>query len=194
MKRICVFCGANSGARLDYAKAAQKLGEAIVSKGFGLVYGGANVGLMRVVADTVLSKGGDVIGIIPENLVVKEIAHEGLQDLRVVPSMHERKAQMEKLSDGFVALPGGFGTFEELCEILTWSQLGLHHKPCGVLNVNGYFNRFLGFLDHAVDEKFIRPEHRELLLSEHEPDVLLQKFQDYVPLPKSKWIKDITQT
>lgn len=189
-----MFCGSNSGARLDYSKAAQKLGEALVNKGFGLVYGGANIGLMRVVADTVLSKGGDVIGIIPENLVVKEIAHEGLRDLRVVPSMHQRKAQMEALSDGFIALPGGFGTFEELCEILTWSQLGLHQKPCGVLNVNGYYNRFLSFLDFAVDEKFIRPEHRGLLISEHDPEALLTRFEEYVPLPKSKWIKDITQT
>jgi uncharacterized protein (TIGR00730 family) len=189
MKRICVFCGSNSGRGEKYRMPAVALGRALAARGLGLVYGGGNVGLMGTIADAVLESGGEVIGVIPEDLVKKEVAHRGLSDLRVVGSMHERKALMARLADGFVAMPGGFGTLDELCEILTWAQLGLHRKPCGLLNVDGYFDYFLKFIDHSVSQGFIRAEHRELLLEAVAPEELLDGFATYRPVDLGKWLK-----
>ncbi len=188
MKRVCVFCGSNQGLRPAYKEAAWNMGQALALKGVGLVYGGGNVGLMGVVADATLAAGGEVIGVIPEALVAKEIGHTGLTDLRVVRSMHERKALMAELSDAFVALPGGCGTLEEFCEVLTWTQLGLHRKPCGLLNVEGYYDHLITFFDHAIAEQFIRPEHRSLVLQEQEPIRLLKLLAESKPLLIDKWI------
>lgn len=157
-------------------------------RGLGLVYGGANVGLMKLLAGAVLDRGGSVIGGLPESLVAKEVAHRGLTDLRIVSSMHERKALMADLSDGFIGLFGGLGTLEELLEALTWSQLGLHAKPCGLLDVDGYFGSLLAFLDHAVEERFLRPEHRGMVMTETTPAVLLDRFSSYAPPLVEKWI------
>ena len=173
MQRICVFAGSSSGSRPEYLAAARELGQALVRRHVGLVYGGARVGLMGALADAVLAAHGDVTGVIPESLVAKEIAHQGLSDLRVVPSMHERKAVMADLADGFIALPGGWGTLEEFFEVLTWAQLGLHRKPCGLLNVCGFFDRLLSFIDHSVDQRFVRRENQSLVLVSHSPDALL---------------------
>jgi hypothetical protein len=189
MKRICVFCGSNAGKGAKYRALAVRLGHALARRGLGLVYGGGCVGLMGTIADAVLERGGEVIGVIPEDLVRKEVAHKGLADLRVVGSMHERKALMARLSDGFVAMPGGFGTLDEFCEILTWAQLGLHQKPCGILNVDGYFDLFLKFIDHSVSEGFISANHRGLILESSEPDVLLEGFATYKPASLDKWLK-----
>jgi len=164
VKRICVFCGSATGARPAYAAAARDLGEALVARGLGLVYGGGSVGLMGVLADAVLAAGGEVIGVIPGPLASRELAHAGLTALHVVDSMHERKAMMASLCDGFVALPGGLGTFEETLEVLTWAQLGIHRKPVGVLNVEGYWDGLRHLLAHAVGEGFVRPEYAALLL------------------------------
>jgi uncharacterized protein (TIGR00730 family) len=158
-----------------YAEAARCLGRALVERNFGLVYGGGRVGLMTVIADTVLAAGGHVTGVIPENLVTKEVLHTGLSDLRVVRSMHERKAVMADLADGFIAMPGGIGTLEELFEVLSWAQLGLHNKPCALLNAGGYYRRLIDFLDYAVAEEFLKPKHRALLLIENEPEPLLER-------------------
>ena len=164
IKRICVFSGSSPGLRPEYTQAAQDLAREIVARQWEVVYGGSHVGLMGVVADAALRLGGWVIGVIPHVLVEKEVAHTELSELRQVDSMHERKAQMAALSDGFVALPGGFGTIEELFEVLTWVQLGIHGKPCGLLNVQGYFDHLIRFLDHTVQERFVRPAHRKTLL------------------------------
>jgi uncharacterized protein (TIGR00730 family) len=188
MHRICVFAGSSPGARPEYALAAQELGRALVARRLGVVYGGARVGLMGAVADTVLAGGGLVTGVIPEGLVTKEIAHDGLTELRVVASMHERKAMMNDLADGFIALPGGWGTLEEFFEVLTWAQLGLHRKPCGLLNAHGYFDRLLSFIDHSVDERFVRSHHRSMVLVARSPDELLRQFDAYVPSVVEKWI------
>ena len=189
MKRICVFCGSNSGRGDKYQSMAVKLGRALAERGLGLVYGGGKVGLMGTIADAVLERGGEVIGVIPEDLVKKEVAHKGLTDLRIVGSMHERKALMARLSDGFIAMPGGFGTLDEFCEILTWTQLGLHRKPSGILDVGGYFDHFLKFVDHSVSQGFIRQEHRDLLLVERAPEALLDAFAGYKPVNLDKWLK-----
>jgi uncharacterized protein (TIGR00730 family) len=165
------------------------MGEAIVRRGLGLVYGGGCVGLMGTVADAALAAGGEVIGVIPEALVAKEVAHAGLTELRVVGSMHERKALMAELSDGFMALPGGFGTLEEFFEVLTWAQLGLHPKPCGLLNVEGYYDPLLALLDHAITEQFLRPAHRALVIEEREPERLLDRLAAYRPERAEKWIE-----
>jgi uncharacterized protein (TIGR00730 family) len=188
MKRLCVFCGSSPGNDPAYRAAARALGEALVRRKVGLVTGAGGSGLMGEAIDAVLKGGGEAIGVIPKALVLRELAHAGLTDLRVVTSMHERKAMMAELSDGFVALPGGLGTFEELFEILTWAQLGLHGKPCGVLNVRGYFDPFLATLDHAVAEGFLRPLHRGLLLVGRDPDDLLAQFERFEPIPVEKWI------
>ncbi|HVO25513.1 MAG TPA: TIGR00730 family Rossman fold protein [Candidatus Margulisiibacteriota bacterium] len=188
MQRLCVFCGSSPGANSQYAALARRLGGLLVRRGLGLVYGGGNVGLMGVLADAVLKDGGHVIGVIPQSLVDLEVAHAGLPDLRIVASMHERKALMADLADGFVALPGGIGTLEEFCEILTWAQLGLHQKPCGLINVAGYFDRLMGFLDHAVSERFLRPEHRAMVLVEPDAEALLDRFAAYQPPQLEKWI------
>ena len=188
MKRICVFLGSSAGLQPEYANVAKRLGRELVRRNLGLVYGGANLGLMKILADTVLAEGGQVIGVIPQMLVEKEIAHQGLTELRVVGSMHERKAMMVDLADGFIALPGGLGTFEEFFEVWTWGQLGLHAKPCGLLDVCGYFHHLIQFLDHAVGERFLRQENRDLLLWATEPAKLLDLFENYRPSHVSKWI------
>jgi uncharacterized protein (TIGR00730 family) len=194
MKRICVFAGSNDGVRPEYRSSAEDLGRMLVERGIGLVYGGARVGLMGVLADTVLAGGGDVIGVMPEALVAKEVAHMGLPDLRVVSSMHERKAMMADLADGFIALPGGLGTWEEFFEVLTWAQLGLHQKPCGLLNVQGYFNPLLASVGHSVAEGFVRPEYRSMIAVASSARVLLDEFAIYRPPQVSKWIKSAAST
>ncbi len=188
MKRICVFAGSNSGSRADYLAAARELGRVLVQRNIGLVYGGARVGLMGALADAVMTAGGHVTGVIPEALVAKEVAHEGLSELRIVASMHARKALMVELSNGFIALPGGWGTLEEFLEILTWGQLGLHQKPCGLLNVRGFFDGLLSFVDHGIDECFVRRENRSLILVSRSPNDLLDLFDEYVPIVVEKWI------
>ncbi len=188
MRRICVFCGSSFGSRPEYRQAAAEVGSLLARKGVGLVYGGSNVGLMSVVADTVLEGGGDVIGVIPDALVAKEVAHRGLADLRVVSSMHERKALMGELSSAFLALPGGFGTLEEFIEAVTWSQLGLHRKPCGLLNLCGFYDSLLALLDHAVEERFLRPENRALVLAETDAETLIDKLLSHQPPYVEKWI------
>jgi uncharacterized protein (TIGR00730 family) len=183
MNRICVFAGSSPGVRPEYAAAARALAAELVRRGLGLVYGGGSVGLMGVLADTVLSAGGEVVGVIPQGLASRELAHEGLTELRVVSSMHERKALMAALVDGFIALPGGLGTLEETLEILTWSQLGIHRKPVGVLNVAGYFEGLRGMLTHAVAEGFVRPEYLALLLFEEQAPSLLDALAAWQPPP-----------
>ncbi len=188
MRRVCVFCGSSHGTRPAYREAAERTAVVLARRGLGVVYGGGNVGLMGVLADAALAAGGEVIGVIPAALVAKELAHRGLTDLRVVDSMHERKALMAELSDGFIALPGGYGTLEELCEVLTWSQLGLHGKPCGLLNTAGYFHPLLELLDRATEEDFLRPEHRALLLVEEDPQRLVDLFERFRAPVLDKWI------
>jgi len=189
MKALCVFTGSSPGAKIDYSHVARRLGEELVAREIDLVYGGAHVGLMGVVADAVLAGGGRAIGVIPEFLVAKEVAHDHLTECHVVQSMHERKAKMAELASGFVALPGGVGTLEETFEILTWAQLGMHAKPCGLLNVASYFDGLIGFLDHMVAERFLKPAHRELLLVATEPATLLDAFDDYIPPDVDKWLE-----
>ena len=188
MKRICVFCGSSPGANATYTVLAERLGALLARRGLGLVYGGGNVGLMGILANAVLANGGDVVGVIPQALFDIEVGHTGLPDLRIVGSMHERKALMADLADGFIALPGGIGTLEEFCEVLTWAQLGLHRKPCGLLNAENYFAHLITFLDHAVAERFFRPEHRAMVLVEDDPEVLIGRFEAYRPPQLEKWI------
>jgi len=187
-RRICVFCGSSPGARRSYADAAISLARCLVAKKIAVVYGGGNVGLMGTLADAALEAGGDVIGVIPQSLVQRELSHAGLSDLRVVGSMHERKALMAELSDAFIALPGGYGTFEEFCEVLTWTQLGLHRKPCGILNVEGYYDPLLALFDHAVTEQFVKPIHRRLVVSESQPEALVDRLLEYDVPMVAKWI------
>lgn len=187
--RLCVFCGSSSGARPEYLEAARSLGGLLAARGIGLVYGGARVGLMGEVADAVLAAGGEVIGVIPKALWEREVAHTALRDLRVVSSMHERKALMADLSDAFVALPGGIGTLEELFEVWTWGQLGIHAKPVALLDTAGYYAPLVAFLDHAVEERFLRPGHRSALLVEREAGTLLDRVAEWTPPPvEGKWI------
>ena len=188
MKRVCVFCGSRNGTRTQYVASARRMGEALARRGIGLVYGGGGIGLMGVLADAALSAGGDVIGVIPQALVAREVAHGGLTDLRVVASMHERKALMAELSDAFVALPGGFGTLEEFCEALTWAQLGIHRKPCGLLNVEGFFDPLLSLFDHAVRERFVSPDHRSLVVVEEDPERLLDALSRWEPPALERWM------
>jgi uncharacterized protein (TIGR00730 family) len=188
MKRLCVFAGSSAGARAEYHAAASELGRLLALRKIGLVYGGARVGLMGIVADATLAAGGEVIGVIPAGLVAKEVAHHGLTDLKVVASMHERKALMADLSQGFIALPGGWGTLDEFFEVLTWGQLGLHHKPYGLLNVDGYFDRLLSFLDHAVNERFVRPEYRAAIAVSTSPSSLLDMLASHTPPLVEKWV------
>jgi len=192
--RLCIFCGSSPGARPDYGNATVELAQLLAGRGIGVVYGGASVGLMGLLADTVLDAGGEVIGVIPEALEAKEISHRGLSELRVVGSMHERKALMAELSEGFIALPGGSGTLEELFEVFTWAQLGLHHKPCALLNVAGYYDGLTTFLDHAVEERFLRAEHRAMLLCEDTPAAVLDALDLYEPPAVDKWIDRASQT
>ena len=176
MKAIAVYCGANAGASPVYAEAARAMGRALVARGLGLVYGGGHVGLMGTIADEVLRLGGQVSGVIPQQLVDRELAHPGLTHLYVVKDMHERKAMMAQLSDGFVALPGGMGTLEELFEMLTWSQLGIHAKPVGVLNVDGFYDQLVGFMRHLLDQGFVKPQHAGLMMVESDPAALLTRL------------------
>lgn len=188
MKRICVFCGSSPGVRPEYADAARAMGRALAGQGMGLVYGGGRVGLMGIVADAVMQAGGEAVGVIPEALMRREVGHQALTELHVVGSMHERKALMADLSDGFVAMPGGYGTFEEFCEVITWSQLGIHPKPCALLNVAGYYDALLAMFDHGVAEGFIRPQHRAMVLTEADPDRLIERMRSFVPPDAEKWI------
>jgi uncharacterized protein (TIGR00730 family) len=190
LSTVCVFSGSSPGARPAYAAAAAALGTEIAGRGMRVVYGGASVGLMGAVADAALAAGGEVVGVIPQHLVDREVAHTGLTDLRVTGSMHERKALMADLSDGFVALPGGLGTLEELAEVLTWSQLGLQSKPCGLLDVEDFYAPLLAFLDHTVTERFVSEQHRALVLSADRPGPLLDRLQDWRPdRAVSKWVE-----
>ncbi|SNS13990.1 hypothetical protein SAMN04488503_2897 [Humidesulfovibrio mexicanus] len=189
MQRICVFLGSNPGNSPEYRKTAQELGTELAHRGITTVYGGSNVGLMGALADAALAAGGEVIGVIPEALQKKEIAHTGLTEQHIVGSMHQRKALMAELSDGFIALPGGMGTLEELCEMLTWAQLGFHKKPCGLLDVGGYYQNLCAFLDNAVSQGFVQPAHRGMLLSAPEPDALLSLFENYRAPVVNKWIE-----
>jgi uncharacterized protein (TIGR00730 family) len=187
-RRLCVFCGSSTGFRPAYRAAAEKLGDILAARSIEVVYGGGNIGLMGILADTTLAHGGRVTGVIPEALMAREVGHLGLSNLHIVGSMHERKALMSDLADGFVALPGGFGTMEEFCEVVTWSQLGIQSKPCGLLNVANYFAPLLELFDHAVREGFLREENRRLVLDDHDPVRLLAKMEAFSPQPVPKWI------
>ncbi|HEX4964543.1 MAG TPA: TIGR00730 family Rossman fold protein [Thermoanaerobaculia bacterium] len=188
MDRICVFCGSNPGADPRYAEAAAGFGRALAGRGLTLVYGGGRVGLMGVVADATLAAGGRAIGVIPRSLATRELAHEGLTELKVVGSMHERKAAMAGLAGAFVALPGGIGTLEEWFEVWTWGQLGIHSKPCGLLNVAGYYDPLLSFLDHAVAQHFLRAEHRAMALVDERAESLLDRLATWQPPRVAKWL------
>jgi uncharacterized protein (TIGR00730 family) len=188
MRRICVFCGSSPGNRAEYRAATEELGAQLVRRKIGLVYGGGNVGLMGVLADALLKAGGEAVGVIPENLLAREVGHSGLTKLHVVRSMHERKALMADLSDAFIAMPGGFGTLEEFCEIVTWAQLGLHAKPCGILNVLGYYSPLLAMFDHAVKERFLKQENRGLVLARDSVVKLLQALEEWRAVRVEKWL------
>ena len=194
MKRICVFCGSHPGAQPEYRQAAIDFAEVLAARQVGLVYGGASLGLMGLVANTMLARGGEVIGVIPRMLVDREVAHRKLTELREVNSMHERKALMAELADGFATLPGGFGTLEEFTEVVSWRLLGLHQKPCGLLNVGGYFDRLLQFLDYAVSQQFIKPVHRAHILVEQYPAQLVDRLEHNFAEPNRRWIARKEQT
>jgi uncharacterized protein (TIGR00730 family) len=193
MKRICVFCGSNAGVKPVYLKAARELGSELAGRGIGLVYGGATIGLMGEIARAVIAGGGEVTGVIPRSMATREIAFRALADLRIVSSMHERKAAMADLADGFIALPGGLGTLEEFCEIVTWGQLGIHRKPCGLLNIENYYAKLLAFLDHGVEEGFIKPAHRRLTIVESQIPALLRRFEDFKPAGTSQGLDPVNR-
>ena len=193
MRRICVFCGSSSGVRTEYRVAAEGVGRYLAGRGIGIVFGGGKVGLMGALADAALAAGGAVIGVIPRHLMAREVGHNGLTKMHVVGSMHERKAMMADLSDGFIALPGGFGTFEEFCEVLTWSQLGLHKKACGLLNVDQYYSPLLEMFDHAVVEGFVREENRRIVLSHSRIADLVEMMEAWVPPGVEKWLDPQTR-
>ncbi len=188
VQQVCVFAGSAVGTREEFAEATRSLGRVMAERKLALVYGGGSVGLMGVIADTVLENGGHVIGIIPEALAAREVAHKRASELHVVPSMHVRKAQMVEQSDGFIALPGGLGTLEEICEALTWAQLGIHYKPCGLLNAEGYFDPLIAMLDRAVEMGFVRQKNRDMLLVDDDPASLLDRFDAYEAPPVEKWL------
>ena len=188
LKRLCVFCGSNVGTRDVYGQAARALGNEMARREIGLVYGGGKVGLMGVLADAILDAKGEALGVIPDHLMLKEVEHRGLTELRVVGTMHERKALMADLADGFIALPGGFGTYDEFCEIVTWAQLGLHQKPCGILNVAGFFDSLLSMFDHATQEGFIRADHRTMLRVSSDVKTLLDEMETYRAPIVEKWL------
>jgi uncharacterized protein (TIGR00730 family) len=191
MRRLCVFCGSSAGNRPEYRAAARRLGELLAGRGVGLVFGAGHIGLMGVLADAVLANGGEAVGVIPQALVDKELAHRGLTALHVVDTMHQRKALMADLADGFAALPGGYGTADEFFEVLTWAQLGLHARPTGLLNVAGFFDPLLAWVDQCVREGFLRPEHRDSLLVAGDPEELLAMLLHSRPAPQTpKWIDD----
>lgn len=193
MERLCIFCGSSAGADPVYRAIAEELGRILAAKNIAIVYGGGNVGLMGALADSALAAGGEVIGVIPEHLMAREVGHKGLTKLHVVKSMHERKALMADLSDAFLALPGGFGTFEEFCEVLTWSQLGLHQKPCALLNVNGYYTPLLQMFDHAVGERFLKPENRRIVLANSDVNEILREMDEWKPVFTEKWLDRSTR-
>ena len=188
MKNICVYCGSNPGRLPEYRDAARLLGYEMASRGLGLVYGGASIGVMGAVADAVLERGGQAVGVIPYSLATKEVSHDGLDELIVVDSMHERKAKMAELSDGFIALPGGWGTIEEIFEMLTWAQLGFHEKPCGLLNVAAYYDQLFAFLENAIEQQFVKEEYRPMIIMDEAPAVLLDRFDHYRAPQVKKWI------
>jgi len=188
MKRICVYCGSSPGRLPDYRESAQRLGYEMAARGLGLVYGGASVGVMGAVADAVLERGGNAIGVIPHSLATKEVAHDRLDELIVVDSMHTRKAKMAELSDGFIALPGGWGTLEEIFEMLTWAQLGFHEKPCGLLNVAAYYNHLFAFLEEAMRQRFVKEEYRPMIMMDETPASLLDRFSEYRAPRVRKWL------
>jgi uncharacterized protein (TIGR00730 family) len=188
MRRICVFCGSNSGRDERHAAKARELGKLLAERELGLVYGGGSVGLMGVVADAALTSGGDVIGVIPQKLATKELLHTGVRDMRLVRDMHERKAVMAELADAFIALPGGYGTLEELFEVITWAQLGFHRKNIGLLNIAGFFNPLVSMVNHAVTEAFIHPDHRNLIVVEQEPAALIERLQTHTMPDVRKWL------
>ena len=188
MKRICVYCGSNSGFRSEYFETATYLGQCLAEIGIGIVYGGAEVGLMGAVASSALNRGGEVIGVIPE-LFAEKVKHHKLSQLHVVPTMHDRKMKMFDLSDGFIALPGGIGTIEEVFEILAWAQLGCHDKPCGLLNICGYFDSIIEFLEHSVSQQFLKKVHREMIMFDENPNGLLEQFKSYKAPTEPKWIR-----
>lgn len=188
MKRLCVFCGSQCGGNTVYRDAAAALGRLMVERGYGLVYGGGQVGLMGTIADAVLQAGGEVVGVIPEAMLSRELAHRGVTHLHVVSSMHERKARMAELADGFIAMPGGYGTFEELFEMITWAQLGIHQKPIGLFNVGGYFDALVACVEHAIAEGFIRPEYRHLTVTADTPGGILDALHTYAPPAVRPWL------
>jgi hypothetical protein len=190
IQSVCVYCGSSPGKSTVYLNTAKDLGAELGRRGLTLVYGGSNIGLMGEVAKSAIAAGGKVIGVITQALVEQKVAFEGLAELRIVRDMHERKSVMAEFSDGFIALPGGYGTYEEFFEALTWLQLGIHTKPCGLLNADGYYDKLLEFLDHAVDEQFIHKPHRDLILSSDQPEVLLDQFINYLPvrINKTEWV------
>lgn len=196
IKSICVFCGSSSGSNPVYTEKAIALGNLFTEKNITLVYGGSNVGLMRVIADTMLEVGGRVIGVMPHNLIKLEVAHKGLTEFHVVESMAERKALMDRLSDAFISMPGGVGTLDELFEVMSWNQLELITKPVALYNVLGYYDQLLAFLDHSVDQRFVKPEHRLNLIAESDENVLLDKIFNYEPVKVDggKWIKELRET
>ena len=194
LRRVCVFCGTSIGFHREYRVAAARLADELVARSIGLIFGGGKVGLMGVLADSVLARGGEAIGVIPQALAVREVAHDGLIDLRVVGSMHERKALMAELADAFVALPGGFGTFEEFCEVTTWTQLGLHRKRCGLLNVRGFYDPLLALFDRAVADGFLKPQNREIVFAASDPAVLLDHLSAPIDEPEPTWIRSLDET
>ena len=191
MKRICVYCGSKLGVREVHARAARELGEALLARGLGLVYGGAHCGLMGLVADTVLAGGGEVVGVIPRGLVALELAHQGLSRLEIVDGLHERKARMLALSDGLITLPGGFGSHDELFEALSWLQLGIHDLPVGLYNVEGYYDGLLTHLDRCRDEGFLRAEHRQMLIAGTDAAGLLDALERFQPPQRPSWQNDV---
>lgn len=193
VKRLCIYCGSSPGGRTDYAAAALAVGQALAKRGIGLTYGGGNVGMMGLIADAVIDAGGTVTGVIPHHLADKELAHNRVNHLIRVNTMHERKQQMADLSDAFIALPGGIGTLEELFETMTWLQLGLHTKPIGLLNVAGFFDAMLHFLDHMVEERFLRPEHRALLMVAEDIDTLIERMAAFRAPDSNKWLDRVAQ-
>ncbi len=188
MKMVCVYCGSNPGRLPEYREAARLLGYEMADRGLGLVYGGASIGVMGAVADAVLERGGHAIGVIPYSLATKEVSHDGLDELIVVDSMHERKAKMAELSDAFIALPGGWGTIEEIFEMLTWAQLGFHEKPCGLLNVASYYDTLFAFLENAIEQQFVKEAYRPMIIMDETPATLLDRFEKYRAPKVKKWI------
>jgi len=195
IKSICVFCGSSSGSNVEYTEKAKALGKLFIENGITLVYGGSNVGLMREIADTMLEAGGKVIGVMPHTLIEREVAHKGLTEFHVVNTMAERKAVMDKLSDAFIAMPGGIGTLDEVFEVMSWNQLELISKPVALFNVLGYWDQLLTFLDHSVDQRFVKPEHRINLIAESDENLLLHKILNYKPVKVDggKWIKELKE-